>query len=86
VPKMLIDRDGDSANNGSGFGKTCQGSIRQFRPRPVSRLPAGIDQMRPGERQLWRVLNASAITYLNLAVIFKRAAQQLGLVAIDAYR
>jgi FtsP/CotA-like multicopper oxidase with cupredoxin domain len=29
------------------------------------------------------VLNASAITYLNLAVLFKRAAQQLGIVAID---
>jgi FtsP/CotA-like multicopper oxidase with cupredoxin domain len=39
--------------------------------------------MKPGERQLWRVLNASAITYLNLAVIFNRAPQQLGVVAID---
>jgi FtsP/CotA-like multicopper oxidase with cupredoxin domain len=39
--------------------------------------------MKPGERQLWRVLNASAITYLNLAVLFNRAPQQLGLVALD---
>jgi FtsP/CotA-like multicopper oxidase with cupredoxin domain len=39
--------------------------------------------MRPGERQLWRVLNASAITYLNLAVIFGHTAQQVGIVAID---
>jgi FtsP/CotA-like multicopper oxidase with cupredoxin domain len=39
--------------------------------------------MRPGERQLWRVLNASAITYLNLAVLFNRAPQPLGLVAMD---
>jgi FtsP/CotA-like multicopper oxidase with cupredoxin domain len=39
--------------------------------------------MKPGERQLWRVLNASGITYLNLAVIFRHAPQNLGLVAID---
>ncbi len=39
--------------------------------------------MKPEERQLWRVLNASAITYLNLAVLFKRAPQMLGIVALD---
>ena len=39
--------------------------------------------MKPDERQLWRVLNASAITYLNLEVLFDRAPQQLGLVALD---
>jgi FtsP/CotA-like multicopper oxidase with cupredoxin domain len=39
--------------------------------------------MKPGERQLWRVLNASAITYLNLEVLFNRAPQPLGLVALD---
>ena len=39
--------------------------------------------MRPGERQLWRVLNASAITYLNLEVLFQRSPQPLGLVAMD---
>jgi FtsP/CotA-like multicopper oxidase with cupredoxin domain len=39
--------------------------------------------MKPGERQLWRVLNASAITYLNLEVLFNRARQSLGLVALD---
>lgn len=39
--------------------------------------------MKPGERQLWRVLNASAITYLNLEVLFNRRPQPLGLVALD---
>jgi FtsP/CotA-like multicopper oxidase with cupredoxin domain len=39
--------------------------------------------MRPGERQLWRVLNASAITYLNLAVLFNRVPQPMELVAMD---
>jgi FtsP/CotA-like multicopper oxidase with cupredoxin domain len=40
-------------------------------------------KMKPAERQLWRVVNASAITYLNLAVLFERIPQQLGIVAID---
>src|SRR6202044_3323841 len=44
---------------------------------------AAVIAMKPGERQLWRVLNASAITYLNLAVLFNRKPQQLGLVALD---
>lgn len=35
------------------------------------------------ERQVWRVLNASAITYLNLAVLFGHTPQPLGIVAID---
>jgi FtsP/CotA-like multicopper oxidase with cupredoxin domain len=83
VPKMFIDRDGDSANNGTGFGKPAKDLSVNFVPVPYPDYPPALIHMRPGERQLFRVLNASAITYLNLAVISKRAAQQLGLVAID---
>src|ERR1700677_5184604 len=39
--------------------------------------------MKPEEQQLWRVLNASAITYLNLEVLFGHIPQPLGLVAMD---
>ncbi len=39
--------------------------------------------MKPGERQLWRVLNASAITYLDLVLFYQGIPQQLGVVAID---
>jgi FtsP/CotA-like multicopper oxidase with cupredoxin domain len=39
--------------------------------------------MKPAERQFWRVLNASAITYLNLEVLYKFKPQQLGIVALD---
>jgi FtsP/CotA-like multicopper oxidase with cupredoxin domain len=83
VPKMLIDRDGDSANNGTGFGRPAKDLSVNFVPVPYPDYPPAILRMKPGERQLWRVLNASAITYLNLAVLFQRAPQQLGLVAID---
>ena len=80
---MLIDRDGDSANNGTGFGKPAKDLSINFVPVPYPDYPPASIAMKPGERQLWRVLNASAITYLNLAVLFRRAPQQLGIVAID---
>jgi FtsP/CotA-like multicopper oxidase with cupredoxin domain len=83
VPKMLIDRDGDAANNGTGFGKPAKDLSINFVPVPYPDYPPAVIQMKPGQRQLWRVLNASAITYLNLAVLFNRAPQPLGLVALD---
>ena len=83
VPKMMIDRDGDSANNGTGFGKPAKDLSVNFVPVPYPDYPPAILAMRPGERQLWRVLNASAITYLNLALLFDRTPQKLGIVALD---
>jgi FtsP/CotA-like multicopper oxidase with cupredoxin domain len=83
VPKMLIDRDGDAANNGTGFGKPAKDLSINFVPVPYPDYPPATLRMRPGERQLWRVLNACAVTYLNLAVIFGHTPQRLGLVAID---
>jgi len=83
VPRMLIDRDGDAANNGTGFGKPAKDLSINFVPVPYPDYPPAVIKMKPEERQLWRVLNASAITYLNLAVLFNRAPQQLGLVALD---
>jgi FtsP/CotA-like multicopper oxidase with cupredoxin domain len=83
VPKMFIDRDGDAANNGTGFGKPARDLSVNFVPVPYPDYPPATLRMRPGERQLWRVLNACAVTYLNLAVVFGRTPQRLGLVAID---
>ena len=83
VPKMFIDRDGDSANNGTGFGKPAKDLSVNFVPAPYPDYPPAILKMKPGQRQLWRVVNASAITYLNLAVLFNRSPQKLGIVAID---
>ncbi len=83
VPKFLIDRDGDAANNGTGFGKPAKDLSINYVPVPYPDYPPATIQMKPGERQLWRVLNASAITYLNLAVLFNRMPQPLGLVGMD---
>jgi FtsP/CotA-like multicopper oxidase with cupredoxin domain len=83
VPKMLIDRDGDAANNGTGFGKPAKDLSVNFVPVPYPDYPPAALRLKPGERQLWRVLNASSVTYLNLALLFQRAPQRLGIVAID---
>ena len=66
VPKFMIDKDGDSANNGTGFGKPAKDLSINYVPVPYPDYPPATIEMRPGEKQLWRVLNASAITYLNL--------------------
>src|ERR1700728_651752 len=83
VPHNLIDRDGDSANNGTGFGRPAKDLSINFVPVPWPDYPPARIRIKPGARELWRVVNASAITYLNLALIYGRAPQQLGLVGID---
>jgi FtsP/CotA-like multicopper oxidase with cupredoxin domain len=83
VPRVLIDRDGDSANNGTGFGKPAKDLSLNYVPVPYPDYPTASIKMKPGERELWRVLNASSVTYLNLAVIFQRTPQMLGIVGID---
>jgi FtsP/CotA-like multicopper oxidase with cupredoxin domain len=83
VPKFLVDHDGDAANTGTGFGKPAKDLSINFIPVPYPDYPPAAIHMKPQERQFWRVLNASAITYLNLAVLYKHAPQQLGIVALD---
>ncbi len=83
VPKMLIDRDGDAANNGTGFGKPAKDLSVNFVPVPYPDYPPARLRVRPAQRELWRVLNASAVTYLNLALLVGRAPQPLGVVALD---
>jgi FtsP/CotA-like multicopper oxidase with cupredoxin domain len=84
VPKFLIDRDGDSANNGTGFGKPAKDLSLNFVAVPYPDYPTARIKMKPGEHQLWRVLNASSVTYLNLAVLFNNhTPQKLGIVALD---
>ena len=52
-------------------------------PVPYPKYPTAIIKMKPGERQFWRVLNASADTYLSLAVEYDGTRQLLGLVSLD---
>ena len=52
-------------------------------PVPYPGYPPAVITMKPLERQFWRVLNASADTYLDLSVEFGGKWQNLGIVALD---
>jgi FtsP/CotA-like multicopper oxidase with cupredoxin domain len=85
--QALMDRDGDAANTGTGTGKPAKDLSVNYVPVPYPDYPLASLKLKPGERQLWRVLNASSVTYLNLAALYKRGAkfrpEWLGVVAID---
>jgi len=52
-------------------------------PVPYPKYPPAVIKMKPSERQLWRVVNASADTYLDLMLVYGAKRQSLGLVALD---
>jgi FtsP/CotA-like multicopper oxidase with cupredoxin domain len=83
VPPVTLDAEGDVMNTGTGTGKPAKDLSINYVPVPYPDYPPALIRMKPGERQLWRVLNASAITYLNLQVSYNGAAQALGVVALD---
>lgn len=83
VPRQFYDRDGDAANTGTGLGKPAKDLSINFVSVPYPNDPPANIEIKPSQKQLWRVLNASAITYLNLEVLYNRAPQPLGLVALD---
>lgn len=83
IPPVILDRDGDAVNTGTGTGKPAKDLSLNFVPVPYPDYPPAVIAMKPGERQLWRLLNASAITYLNLQIVFNGVTQQVGVVALD---
>jgi FtsP/CotA-like multicopper oxidase with cupredoxin domain len=83
IPPVVLDADGDVKNTGTGTGRPAQDLSLNFVPVPYPDYPLAVITMKPGERQLWRVLNASAITYLNLQLIYEGQAQAVRLVAVD---
>lgn len=85
MPEMppLRDPDGDILNNGTGVGKPAKDLSVNFVVVPYPNYPPGLLLMKPSERQLWRVLNASAITYLDLRILFNGVPQPMGVVSLD---
>ena len=82
-PPVLRDPEGDILNTGTGGGKPAKDLSINFVPVPFPEYTPAVIAMKPGERQLWRVLNASAITYLDLEVLFDGVAQPLAEVSLD---
>jgi FtsP/CotA-like multicopper oxidase with cupredoxin domain len=82
-PLVMRDAEGDILNSGTGGGKPAKDLSVNFVPVPFPNyLPAKI-KIRPQEKQLWCVLNASAITYLDLQMLVENKPQMLGVVSLD---
>jgi FtsP/CotA-like multicopper oxidase with cupredoxin domain len=80
---MKLDPEGDFLNTGTGTGKPAKDLSVNYVSVPYPDYPPAVIQMKPSQRELWRVANASAITYVNLQVLFRSAPQPLGVVALD---
>lgn len=83
LPPALLDAEGDAVNTGTGTGKPAKDLSINYVPVPYPNYPPATISMKPSERQLWRVLNASAITYLNLQFLVGSDAEALDVVALD---
>ena len=77
------DPEGDAMNMGTGEGKPAKDLSINYVPVPYPKYPPAVIRIRPGQRELWRVANASAITYLNLQVLYNNVPQPLEVVALD---
>jgi FtsP/CotA-like multicopper oxidase with cupredoxin domain len=78
-----LDAEGDVLNTGTGTGKPAKDLSINFVNVPYPDYRPAVIRMKASERQLWRVLNASAITYLNLQLLFDSAPQPMEVVALD---
>ncbi|MFM0742192.1 multicopper oxidase domain-containing protein [Paraburkholderia xenovorans] len=83
LAKAQLDNDGDTQNTGTGFGKPSKDLSVNFVPVPYPNYEPATIRIKPGQRQLWRVLNSSSVTYLNLALLYQHKPQSIGIVAID---
>jgi FtsP/CotA-like multicopper oxidase with cupredoxin domain len=83
APQVLRDAEGDILNTGTGGGKPAKDLSINFVPVPYPKYEPAIITMKPQERQLWRVVNASAISYLDLQILYNDLQQRLGVVGLD---
>jgi FtsP/CotA-like multicopper oxidase with cupredoxin domain len=83
APMVLRDSEGDILNTGTGGGKPAKDLSINFVPVPYPDYEPAVIKLHPGERQLWRILNASAITYLDLQLLIGDQLQALGVVGVD---
>ena len=82
-PIILHDAEGDALNTGTGGGKPAKDLSINFVPVPYPDYSPASIEIEPLQRQFWRVLNASAITYLDLQVLVDGAPQLVGVVSLD---
>jgi len=80
---VLRDAEGDILNTGTDGGKPAKDLSLNFVPVTFPDYKPALIEMKPSQKELWRVLNASGITYIDLQVLYDAAPQPLGVVALD---
>ncbi len=83
APLVLRDAEGDIMNTGTGGGKPAKDLSINFVPVAFPSYPPAMVKIRSGEKQLWRVLNASAITYLDVQMMAENKPQMMRVVSLD---
>jgi len=82
-PIVLRDAEGDILNTGTGGGKPAKDLSINFVPVPFPEYAPGAIRIKAGQKQFWRILNACAITYLDLQLLINNSPQPLGVEALD---
>jgi FtsP/CotA-like multicopper oxidase with cupredoxin domain len=83
VPVVTRDAEGDILNAGMDGGKPAKDLTINFVPVSFPEYKPAVIRVKPNEKQLWRVLNASAITYIDLAFMANNTPQFMGVVSMD---
>jgi FtsP/CotA-like multicopper oxidase with cupredoxin domain len=85
IPTPIVQRDneGDILNTGTGTGKPSRDLSINFVPVSYPEYRPAVIAVKPMQRQLWRVMNASAITYVDLQILVGNVPQLFGVVSLD---
>jgi len=83
APVVTRDAEGDILNAGMDGGKPAKDLSINFVPVSFPQYTPAVVRVRPGEKQLWRILNASAITYVDLQLRANSVPQFVGVVSFD---
>jgi FtsP/CotA-like multicopper oxidase with cupredoxin domain len=83
TPPVFRDAEGDVLNTGTGGGKPAKDLSINFVPVPYPEYSPATILVKPSERQLWRILNASALTYVDLQLVAGNTPQSIGVVSLD---
>jgi FtsP/CotA-like multicopper oxidase with cupredoxin domain len=83
TPIVQHDSEGDILNTGTGTGKPSRDLSINFVPVSYPEYKPAVISVKPLQHQLWRVLNASAITYVDLQILIGNVPQPFGVVSLD---
>ena len=81
--QLLIVRDNNVPGSPTGENVPSWDLSVNYIPVAYPLYTPAVITMKPGERQFWRVLNASADTILDLQLQYDGVAQSLAIVALD---